>query len=380
MLEITFAFAEKPVKALTTYQHFAMAAALEQALTQHDKVRRSTDIPLFYGKKDKDAISPQQLVERLERAARVAGWATDERKCDEFFLCLREQAISWSNTLFNIPDFNRNDWAAVKREFLAAYAPKYTARTLCTSFHDLKQSSNENVQDFYNRVSEVFRDAFLVLPDHVVAHGGTAEERHDLTEAQARGIMKKGITNMLLLMMNTMFTGGLREEIRNKVLEKGLTKIQETVQLAREIEIIHKDKKEKSEKGQFVAAIGESDPVVAADDVEVLEVEADDVDSIKRINAIRQRMNKPPLRFKVRPGSRPKPPSGNPVICRFCKIRGHFQVNCRKRIAANAPMVDVAGKPIPMNGSPYTNSRPGVATVSSPYYGLLPQYYDPLNQ
>jgi hypothetical protein len=66
---------------------------LVRALTQHDKVRRSTDIPLFYGRKDKDTISPHQLLERINRAKRVANWPDDDRVCDEFFLCLRDRAI-----------------------------------------------------------------------------------------------------------------------------------------------------------------------------------------------------------------------------------------------------------------------------------------------
>jgi len=45
---------------------------------------------------------PQQLVERQEMAATVAAWPDDKRKCAEFFLCLREDALSWYNTLDHI--------------------------------------------------------------------------------------------------------------------------------------------------------------------------------------------------------------------------------------------------------------------------------------
>ncbi len=64
----------------------AQAAQLQQAPLC------KTDILLFYGRKGKDTILPQQLMEQLEKAARVAGWDTlanpDHRKCDEFFLSL----------------------------------------------------------------------------------------------------------------------------------------------------------------------------------------------------------------------------------------------------------------------------------------------------
>ena len=75
------------------------AAGLQQALIQHDRVRRTTDIPLFYGRKEKDTITPQQLVYRLEKASRVAQWDNlpnpDERKTDEFYLSLRDDALLW---------------------------------------------------------------------------------------------------------------------------------------------------------------------------------------------------------------------------------------------------------------------------------------------
>ena len=107
------------------------AAQIQQALIAHDRVRRTTDIPLFYGRKGKDTISPQQLVERLEKAARVAQWNAlanpGQQKCGEFFLSLRDNALSWYNTLDNISGYNREDWDELKKKFLEAYAPKYSA-------------------------------------------------------------------------------------------------------------------------------------------------------------------------------------------------------------------------------------------------------------
>jgi hypothetical protein len=356
-----------------------MAAAeqnLVRALTQHDKVRRSTDIPLFYGRKDQDTISPHQLLERINRAKRVANWADDERVCDEFYLCLRDRAISWSNTLDNIPGFNRNSWADVQREFLAAYATKFTARTVCTSFHDLRQKSDETVQDFYNRVSEVFRDAFLVKPDHVTVHDGTDAERFALTVVQAQALMKRGIDNMQLLVMNTMFIGGLRPDIRDKVLETGPTRIQEAVKLAREVEIIFRDGRDKPAKGAYISAVHTADdPALSAEDVDLLDIDYDDVAHVKRINAIRRKMNKPPLKYQIRPGSRPPAPSSqNPAAeCWFCKTPGHFQKDCRKRKTAGAPMIDAAGRPYASSsGSPQQKSAwsGAVHAVNPSNYGM----------
>ena len=62
-------------------------ANLAEALTQHDKVRRSIDIPLFYGRKDKDSISPHQLLERINRAKRVANWTRKESATNFIYVC-----------------------------------------------------------------------------------------------------------------------------------------------------------------------------------------------------------------------------------------------------------------------------------------------------
>jgi len=43
-----------------------MADGFQAALIAHDRVTRTTDIPLFYGKKSKDTIQPQQYIKRLE--------------------------------------------------------------------------------------------------------------------------------------------------------------------------------------------------------------------------------------------------------------------------------------------------------------------------
>ena len=92
-------------------QDQAQAQVVQAALLNHDRVRRTTDIPVFHGRQSKDTIQPQQLIERLEKAARVAGLDQDQMKCDEFSLSLRDNALSWYNTLDNIIDFDKNNWA-----------------------------------------------------------------------------------------------------------------------------------------------------------------------------------------------------------------------------------------------------------------------------
>jgi hypothetical protein len=126
-----------------------MADQMQAVLTQHDRVRRSTDIPVFFGDERRDTVTPHQLIKRIEGAAKIAHWdeaeadrAKGPRKCDELYMCLRQSALSWFNSLKDL-GVDCDDWPQIKAEFLEPYAPKFSARTLCTSFQDLKQKSEE---------------------------------------------------------------------------------------------------------------------------------------------------------------------------------------------------------------------------------------------
>ena len=70
----------------------AAQAGMAAALNDHDRMRRSTDIPLFYARRDKDTVLPRILIDRIEDAAAIATW-DEARKIRELKLCLRERAI-----------------------------------------------------------------------------------------------------------------------------------------------------------------------------------------------------------------------------------------------------------------------------------------------
>jgi Retrotransposon gag protein len=221
-------------------QQNLQAQQLQQALIAHERVRRTTDIPFFYSRKGKDTITPQQLVFRLEKASHVAGWDNlqnpNQRKTEEFFLSLRDDALSWYHTLDNEIGFDKEVWDKVKKRFLEAYAPKFSAKALCICFQDLRQRSDENVQTFYNCVSKTFRNAYTSKPNHTTTYVGTLHG--NATQNQCNEIMLQGVNRMQLLIL-----GGLREDICNRVLEEGPTKPTDSIKLAREIKSIMNDKK-----------------------------------------------------------------------------------------------------------------------------------------
>ena len=134
---------KKTAAAATAQQQAAMAAALQG----HDHLSRSTEMPLFYGRKDKDTISACLFINRIETATRVANW-DNARKLSEIYLILRDHTILWWNSLLDA-DINRADYQAVKADFLASYEPRYMAKTTCTNFQELVQCQGESVHAGY---------------------------------------------------------------------------------------------------------------------------------------------------------------------------------------------------------------------------------------
>jgi hypothetical protein len=109
-------------------------------------------------------------------------------------LSLWDNALSWYSTLDNIIGFDKNIWNELKKKFLEAYAPKYSAKALCICFQDLRQKNDEMVQDFYNRVSTTFKNAYQSKPAHTTTYVGTLHG--GITQTQADEIMGQGVTRM----------------------------------------------------------------------------------------------------------------------------------------------------------------------------------------
>ncbi len=98
---------------------------------------------------------------------------------------------------------------------------------------------------------------------------------------------------MQLLMLNTMFLGGLKEEIRNCVLKDGPTEPENSVKAAREIETILNDKKK--DKGVFITRIEEEDEL--EDGTDMGEFDEDEAAHLQALNAIMRRRGQPQYRF-----------------------------------------------------------------------------------
>ncbi len=114
---------------------------LAQALNDHDRAKRSTDIPLFYSQPGRDTIAARLLIVRIKDAGAIATW-DNARKLLEFKMCLRDKAVGWFEGLIE-EGIDVDDWDVVTAEFLETFEPKYSTKTTCANFTDLNQKSEE---------------------------------------------------------------------------------------------------------------------------------------------------------------------------------------------------------------------------------------------
>ena len=309
-------------------------ANLAGALADHERIRRSTDLPPFKGYiNGKLLVNGKDWLDRFERSAIIAKWNTDERKILEFEQLLRDAADDWWKGLRDYDDLDLKQWATIRSEFLKNFDPKGTAKTICSNFKDLHQKPNELVTTFRDRISKVFRKIEDATPDHMKV---TKVEGHGINAAGAKLIHDASYKATLVLVQSQIFVAGLRENLRIRVMESGKINgpIRELVEYARELEDIDKDR-----KGQIPAikTIQEDEtPSVNA----VTSLDTLDEEELKAVNAIRQAKGRPQWN-KSGPNGAPK----KGLKCRYCQKLGHMQKECRSRARDNAPMVDEHGKP-----------------------------------
>jgi hypothetical protein len=164
---------------------------------------------------------------------------------------------------------------------------------------------------------------------------------HDgITQAHADEIMLQGVTWMQLLMLNTMFLGGLKEEIQNWVLEEGPTYPDDSVKAARDIKSILNDKRR--DKGVVITSIEEGDP---EDGLDIGEVDEEEANHLNSVNAVLRCKGQPQYRFRTRPrGGSQRGSHGiglcdgfngtGAIICFFCNKLGHRIAQCHAKAAS----------------------------------------------
>jgi Retrotransposon gag protein len=310
-------------------------AGMEAALANQERIRKSTDLPLFYAQREKDVCTAELFMERFEVAANIARWIGPEdnpdryvRTCREFYLLLRGNALKWWASLDNCLDFDKTDWVSVRTRFLESYARHYTPTSACTGLAEMKQRPNENVQDYFVRCNEIYDRIKEIKPAALDQWRGAVPAQMG-APALNRG-KQQGTKEMGLFFLHLLFVAGLREDIRMKTIELNDADLEAARVSAKRIELLLQDKK------QHHKVLNVNNQETASDEEEYSEDEYDDLteDEIGQLNAIRIRNGKNPI--QPRRGFK-RDLKG--IICHYCNKKGHYQKVCRKRIREKGAMV-----------------------------------------
>jgi Retrotransposon gag protein len=316
-------------------------AGMEAALANQERIRKSTDLPLFYAQKEKDVCTAELFIERFEVAAQIARWIGDaadpnryQRTCREFYLLLRGNALKWWASLDNCLDFDKTNWLTVKARFLQSYAKQYTPTSACTGLAEMKQKTGETVQDYFVRCNEIYdrikeiRPAALEIWRGALPQGVNNNVNLNLGKVQ-------GVKEMGLFFLHLLFVAGLREDIRTKTIEQEDPDLETARVTAKRIELVLQDK----QHNKKLMNVGRNENA-DSDEEDFTDEYSDDEyldlteDEIVQLNAIRVSRGKRPIRPK-----RKFKRDFREITCHYCSKKGHYQKVCRKRIKEKGAMV-----------------------------------------
>jgi hypothetical protein len=205
---------------------------IQQILNNHDCSKRSTDIKLYYGQSTKDTIAARLLIVRVNDAGEITGW-DNARKLLEFKECLPDKAVGWFEGLTE-DGVDTNNWDTVKKEFLETYEPKYSVKMTYANFTNLNQKSEETINHYTYHVQMAYKR----LTDKKPAAMAVIRAAIGAAPADI-----KAETDAFKFIKHQLFLAGLKDGIRDKVLEAAKDTFTESVKVARNLETIQNDHK-----------------------------------------------------------------------------------------------------------------------------------------
>jgi hypothetical protein len=301
-------------------------AQVAQALNDHDCSKRSTDIPLFYGQPGRDTIAAHLLIICINDAATIAGWAIDQ-KILKFKMSLRDKAVGLFEGFIE-DGLDVDDCDVVKAEFLESYKHKYSAKTTCTNFTELTQKTDKSINDYTYHVQ--------------MAHKHLTDNK-PATMAAVKEAKAEGIADTFKFVKHQLFLAGLKDGIRNKVLQAEKATFNESVKVARNLETIQNNHKRLN---KITAAKAKLQPEEANDIIWENLTEQE----IEQVAALQARNNRFPPKnnngLARNNGQAHNSSASNPnIICRYSDKKEHRQKECFSHQRNNAPTVDANGKP-----------------------------------
>ena len=317
-----------------------------QALNEHERNKKVSDLPAFFGQTGKDTVTAKQLIQRIEKAAAVCNW-NDAQKALQLSCCFKGSALVWYEGLEKAHGLQTDDWDVLKKAFLAQYEGLVTSVNITLSIKDLQQRSGERVIDYTTRGQGVFNQCY----DKIMAtwtDTTKVPEANDGNRDACKASMKVAARGALMTLQMIMFEAGLQDHLRLDVSQKEHATLWELQQATLLAEARHT----KTRKLQ-VAAIEEEDKPEEeeeADEATSVELEEDQYKEVAAVYAKEGRRMPSFYKMKKR-FSAPRKNQGNgsqaekkPLECWHCGKKGHGIADCYSRKAGRPKTQGTGGK------------------------------------
>ena len=160
-----------------------------QTLNEHERNKKVSDLPAYYGVPGKDTITAKQLVRRVEQAATVCGWDAAQ-KALQLSITFKASALIWYEGLEKSHGLDNADWTILKKHFLENYEGLVSSNNLTLSLKDFQQRIGERVVDYGARGQAVFNHYYDKIME-------TSTDPADLNDAGVTAantaLVKKGM-------------------------------------------------------------------------------------------------------------------------------------------------------------------------------------------
>jgi hypothetical protein len=304
-----------------------------------------TKLPEFWGQKEKDSITPNAFIQRVDNMMAANGW-TDHITFRNFALVLRGSADAWLKSQQTLEDIkgDRRTWTIVRPLFKAEFAIDSDDKLILDGLAHLAMKPSENVRDYFSRLDETNNiimdayDSYTILPLEPVL-------QNQADTLLMRAYVRECNLNVAKFFLLNHFRAGLPSELRRvlNLQNQDELKLNQAVKLAT---IEQRSREEAKNRNKIFAT-----------DISSKDSDDTQIDALRQnFNYQRQSSGRYPAQSAPNNQQRQQNKSWrqnnqgnnfnrNGQTCIFCKMQNHRQEECRKRIKANKPCLDSNGRP-----------------------------------
>jgi hypothetical protein len=304
-----------------------------------------TKLPEFWGQREKDSITANAFIQRVDNMMAANNW-TDHIAFRNFALVLKGSADVWLKSQETLEDItgDRRAWTIVRPLIKAEFAIESDDKRILDGLAHLAMKQNENVRDYFghlNMVNTIIMeayDSYTVLPVEPVLTGNIQND----TAAMWAHVRASSINLAKFFLLNH-FRAGLPTELRRVLNLQNEDKL--CLNTAVKLATIEARSREEAKCTSKVYAT----QVVKDEELQIEAVRS----NFKSSNYNQNRSQQPKRNQQQHSQQQNKSwrqsagnnSNKNGQTCIFCKMQGHGQEECHKRMKAKQPCLNSNGQP-----------------------------------